>query len=120
MIVLLQPDDLPQGSQDKKHVLLTVQPQVLAGRLQFVKLLAGIVDSRTFRGIAAAEIKDKLDLEILEDRLINLTELAIPEKEVEKPRETTPRAMFLSTGGCDEYIQIFLYVMTVLRAQLKE
>jgi ADP-sugar diphosphatase len=64
-----------------------------------------MVDSGTFKGIAAAEIKDKLDLEISEDnRLINLTELAILEKKVDELEELTPRAIFPSAGGCDEYI----------------
>jgi hypothetical protein len=119
-MVLLQPDDLPKGSQGEKHVLFTMQPQVPAGRLQFVELPAGMVDGETFRGMAATEMKDELDLEILEDRLINLTKLAIPEKNVNKPGETTPRAMFPSAGGCDEYIQIFLYEITVPKAQLKK
>lgn len=120
MMVLLQPDDLPQGSPDEKHVLLTVQPRVPAAGLQFVELPAGMVDGGTFRGMAAAEMKDELDLEIPEDKLINLTELAIPEKNVDRPGEATPRAMFPSAGGCDENIQIFLHEMTVPRAQLKE
>jgi ADP-sugar diphosphatase len=97
-------------------VLLTVQPQVLAGALQFVELPAKMVDSRTFKGIAALKMKDELDLEVPKDKLINLIELAIPEKKVEKPGETTPRAMFLSAGGCDKCIQIFLYKVTVPRA----
>jgi ADP-sugar diphosphatase len=74
-----------------------------------------MVDSGTFRGIVVVEIKDELDLEIPEDRLINLTKLAIPEKEVEKPGEITLRAIFPSAGGCNKYIQIFLYEITVLR-----
>jgi ADP-sugar diphosphatase len=86
-------------------VLLTVQPQVLAGALQFVELPAKMVDSRTFKGIAALKMKDELDLEVPKDKLINLIELAIPEKKVEKPGETT---------------QIFLYKVTVPRAQLEE
>ena len=101
--MLLQPDNLPQGSHDEKHVLLTVQPRVLASGLQFVELPARIID-RTFRGIAAIEIKQELGLEIPEEQLINLTELAILEKKIEELRETTPRAMFPSAGGCDKYI----------------
>jgi hypothetical protein len=62
------------------------------------------VDSRIFRGIAAVEIKDKLDLEIPEDRLINLTKLAIPEKNIEKLGEIIPRVIFLSIGGYNKYI----------------
>jgi hypothetical protein len=79
-----------------------------------------MVDNGTFRGIVMAKMKDELDLEILEDKLINLTKLAILEKEVEKPREITPRAMFLSIRGYNEYIQIFLHKMIVPRAQLEE
>ena len=79
-----------------------------------------MIDGETFRGMAAAEIKDELDLEIPEDRLINLTKLVIPEKNVNKPGETIPRAMFLSAGGYNEYIQIFLYKIIVLRTQLKK
>jgi hypothetical protein len=56
-----------------------------------------------------------LDLEILEEKLINLIELAILEKKVEL-EEITLRAMFLSTGGCNKYIQIVLHKMAVLRA----
>jgi ADP-sugar diphosphatase len=79
-----------------------------------------VVDGGIFGGMAVAEMKDELDLEIPEERLINSTELAIPEKKVDKPGETTPRAMFPSARGCDEYIQIFLHEVTVPRAQLEE
>jgi ADP-sugar diphosphatase len=76
-----------------------------------------MVDGGTFKGMAAAEIKNELDLEISEDnRLINLIKLAIPEKKVDKLGELTPRAIFLSARGCDEYIQIFLHKIKVPRA----
>jgi hypothetical protein len=78
-----------------------------------------MVKGRTFKKAAATEIKQELDLEIPEEKLINLTKLAIPEKKV-KLGEITPRAMFLSAGGCDKYIQIVLHKITVLRAQLKK
>ena len=76
--VLLQPDDLPAGSQDEKHVILTVQSRVAAGGLQFVELPAGMVDRGSFAGTAAKEIQEEIGLEIPEDELINLSELAIP------------------------------------------
>jgi hypothetical protein len=57
-------------------------------------------------GIAAVEMEDELNLEIPEDRLVSLTELASPEKKVGKPREDDSKAMFPSGGGCDEYIDI--------------
>ena len=63
MLVLLQPDDLPRDSQKEKHVLLTVQPRIAAGGLQFVELPAGMVDKGTFGGTAAREIEEELGLE---------------------------------------------------------
>lgn len=60
MMVVLQPNDLPEGSMDEKHVLLTVQPRVPAGTLGLVELPAGMVDDGTFAGSAANEIKEEL------------------------------------------------------------
>jgi ADP-sugar diphosphatase len=118
MMVLLQPDDLPAGSQDEKHVLLTVQSRIATGGLEFVELPAGMVDKGSFAGTAAKEIREEIGLEIPEDELINLSELAIPEGGV--GGETSPRAMFPSAGGCDEYIPIFLHEKRVPREQLSE
>jgi ADP-sugar diphosphatase len=115
MLVLLQPED----NLEEKHVLLTVQPRIAAGGLQFVELPAGMVDQGSFAGTAAREIKEELGLLIPEEALINLTELAIPENG-KGERDTFPRAIFPSAGGCDEYIPIFLYEKTVPRSQLKE
>jgi ADP-sugar diphosphatase len=120
MLVLLQPDDLPRDSQEEKHVLLTVQPRIAAGGLQFVELPAGMVDKGTFGGTAAREIEEELGMKIPADELINLTELAIPEKEEEKEEEICPRAMFPSAGGCDEFIPIFLHEKKIPRQQLAE
>jgi ADP-sugar diphosphatase len=114
MMVLLQPDDLPAGSYDEKHVLLTVQPRVPAGNLQFVELPAGMVDDGgSFQGTAAKELEEECGLNISVNELINLSELAIPKGE-------SPRAMFPSAGGCDEYVPIFLYEKRIPREQLQE
>jgi ADP-sugar diphosphatase len=121
MMVVLQPDDLPTSSEEEKYVLLTVQPRVAAGGLQFVELPAGMVDNGTFAGSAAKEIQEEIGLEIPEDELINLSELTIPAKEEGLGRmEVLPRAMFPSAGGCDEYIPIFLHEKRVERSTLKE
>lgn len=119
MLVVLQPDDLPVGSQEERHVLLTVQPRVAAGSLHFLELPAGMVDNGTFSGSAAKEIKEELGIDIPEDELVNLTELAIPESQG-GVGENNPRAMFPSAGGCDEYIQLFLHEKRIPRAQLGE
>jgi hypothetical protein len=84
-------------------VLFTVQPWILISGLQFVELPARIVKSRTFKGAAATKIKQELDLEISEEKLINLTKLTISKKKVEL-RKITPKAMFLSARGYNKYI----------------
>lgn len=119
MMVLLQPDDLPEESQEEKHVLLTVQARVAAGGLQFVELPAGMVDNGTFKGAAAKEIEEELGLKISENELVNMSELALPERK-EEQEESSPRGMFPSAGGCDEFIPIFLHEKRVPRATLKE
>lgn len=60
MMVVLQPDDLPTDNLEEKYVVMTVQPRVPAGSLQFVELPAGMVDDGTFAGAAAKEIKEEL------------------------------------------------------------
>jgi len=117
MMVLLQPDDLEEGSEKEKHVLLTVQPRVAGAGLQCVELPAGMVDAGTFSGTAANEIREELGLDIPEDKLINLTELAL--KGRDKGKEEWPNAMFPSAGGCDECISLFLHEKKIPRAQLK-
>jgi ADP-sugar diphosphatase len=63
MMVTLQPDDLPEDSQDEKHVLLTVQPRIAAGTLALTELPAGMVDDGgNFAGAAAKEIKEELGI----------------------------------------------------------
>lgn len=122
MMVLLQPDDLPEGSQDEKYVLLTVQPRIAAGSLQFVELPAGMVDDGTFTGSAAKEIKEEIGLEIPETELINLTELAIPEKlgDGDQGEEVIGGGVYPSAGACDEFIPLFLHEKRVPRNTLKE
>ncbi|CAG8977252.1 hypothetical protein HYALB_00009349 [Hymenoscyphus albidus] len=100
MLVILQPDDLSE-----------------AGSLQFLELPAGMEDDGTFKGSAAKEIKEELGLDIPEDQLVNMSELAISQKEGE---EEVPRAMFPSAGGCDECIPLFLHEKRVPSEQLKE
>ncbi|CZT48672.1 related to nucleoside diphosphate-sugar hydrolase of the MutT (NUDIX) family [Rhynchosporium secalis] len=118
MLVILQPEDIPSSSQEDKHVILTVQSRVATGGLQFVELPAGMVDDGSFSGAAAKEIKEELGLEIPEHELVNLSELAIPDGN--DGEEKSPRAMFPSAGGCDEYVPIFLHERRVPRGQLKE
>lgn len=117
MLVILQPDDLPKGSADEKHVLMTIQPRIAAGSLGFCELPAGMVDAGTFKGAAAKEIEEELGLKIPEGELTDLTALALDGEDGE---EGLPKAMFPSAGGCDEHVPIFMHEKRIPREQLKE
>lgn len=114
-------------------MILTIQPRIPAASLAFPELPAGMVDdSGTFSGAAAKEIKEELGmchfivhptvantligLEIPQEELTNLSELAIPHTNGEQ----VPQATFPSAGGCDEYVPLFLHIKRVPREQLKE
>jgi hypothetical protein len=66
-------------------------------------------------GMAAAEMKDELNLEIQEDGLISLTEWASPEKKVDKPGEDSSRRCSQAGVGVVS-ILIFLHEVTGPRA----
>ncbi|KAK3372318.1 hypothetical protein B0H63DRAFT_291922 [Podospora didyma] len=122
MLVILQPDDVAVGS-DERYVLLTVQPRVAAGSLEFVELPAGMVDEvGNFAGTAAREIQEELGLEIPSSELKCLSELATASNEAVTLVQdgNLPRAMYPSPGGCDEYIPLFVHERRVPREQLRE
>ncbi|KAK0656267.1 hypothetical protein B0T16DRAFT_315469 [Cercophora newfieldiana] len=127
MLVMLIPDDAPD-EMDERHVLLTVQPRIAAGSLEFVELPAGMVDEAgNFAGTAAKEIWEELGLEIPSKELIALSDLAAgissggPESEEAVLHDgNLPRGVFPSPGACDEYIPIYAHERRVPRAQLGE
>lgn len=121
MLVMLIPDDVPADS-DERYVVLTVQPRVPAGSLSFVELPAGMVDdSGSFAGAAAKEMQEECGLEIHEDQLTCLSELAGAGRAAEEEGdERLAEAMFPSAGGCDEFITIYSHERRIPREQLKE
>ncbi|KAL8786186.1 MAG: hypothetical protein Q9213_002956 [Squamulea squamosa] len=120
IMLILQPDDVLENTEDDKQVILTVQPRLPAGTLALAELPAGMLDdSGTFAGGAAKEIAEETGLEIPASDLINMTELAIPAASSDTD-EHLQRAMYPSPGGCDEYIPLFLWQKRVPRGQLKE
>ncbi|KAI9758737.1 MAG: hypothetical protein M4579_002840 [Chaenotheca gracillima] len=120
MMVILQPDDVPQGSETEKYVLLTLQPRVPAGSLALAELPAGMIDDNgTFAGAAAKEIKEEIGIEIPHDELWDMTEMGLPSGD-ETTGETLQAAVYPSPGGCDEFVPIFLHQRRVPREQLKD
>ncbi|KAG5952535.1 hypothetical protein E4U53_000610 [Claviceps sorghi] len=120
MLVMLIPDDVPDGSNER-YVVLTVQPRVPAGSLAFVELPAGMVDdSGSFKGAAAKEIEEELGLVINEEELVCLSQLADDAAKESGAEEELPMAMFPSAGGCDEHVTIYSYEKRIPRTQLKD
>jgi 8-oxo-dGTP pyrophosphatase MutT (NUDIX family) len=133
MLVVLVPDDIAEGSSSgdsyiydgERYALMTVQPRVAAGSLEFAELPAGMVDDEgSFAGAAAKEIKEELGLEIHESELTCLSELAAQGAADESRSGTKeaplPPAMYPSPGGCDEFITMYLHERRVPRDLWKE
>ncbi|TKA25076.1 hypothetical protein B0A50_06141 [Salinomyces thailandicus] len=118
MLILLQPDDAPEGEEEKeKYVILTVQPRIAAGALGFVELPAGMLDdSGTFAGGAAKEIKEETGLEVKGEELVDMTAMAM---EGEANAEGLQKGVYSSPGGCDEFVPMFLYQKRVSRGELE-
>ena len=120
MLLILQPDDVPAGTETDKQVILTVQPRIPGGSLAMTELPAGMLDDAgTFAGGAAKEISEETGLEIPESDLLNMTEAAIPEADADS-EERLQRAMYPSVGGSDEFIPLFLWQKRVPRDTLKQ
>ncbi|TKA60017.1 hypothetical protein B0A49_12087 [Cryomyces minteri] len=120
MLLILQPDDVPQDSEKDKHVILTLQPRIPAGSLSLAELPAGMLDdSGTFAGGAAKEIEEETGLKVPEKELIDMTKLALPDTEL-ATGEKLQSATYLSPGGSDEFTPLFLYQKRIPRDQLKE
>ncbi|KAI1404747.1 hypothetical protein F4819DRAFT_483243 [Hypoxylon fuscum] len=128
MLVMLIPDDVAPGQEeDDRYVILTVQPRIPAGSLEFVELPAGMVDEEgTFAGTAAQEIQEELGLDIPASELRCLSDMAAGVQEgaaedaEESAGENLPAAMYPSAGGCDEHIPIYMHERRVPREQLSE
>eukprot|EP01111_Echinosteliopsis_oligospora_P002626 TRINITY_DN1394_c0_g1_i1.p1 TRINITY_DN1394_c0_g1~~TRINITY_DN1394_c0_g1_i1.p1 ORF type:complete len:311 (-),score=84.97 TRINITY_DN1394_c0_g1_i1:22-825(-) len=86
----------------KEYTLLTVQPRVPAGHSAFREIPAGMLDGDgKFVGVAAKEMKEETGLDIKEEELLCLTDLAsFP--------DSLP-GMYPSAGGCDEFLKLYLY-----------
>ncbi|CAO3639833.1 unnamed protein product [Mucor fragilis] len=75
MLIILKAQD-----QNGK-ILLTLQPRIPIPHLSFPELPAGMLDgSGNFAGTAAKEIKEETGLEIKEDELVDMTDMAYGDK----------------------------------------
>jgi len=118
MLLVLQPDDVPEDNEDEKYVLLTVQPRIAAGSLSLVEIPAGMLDDAgSFSGGAAKEIEEETGLVVKDEDLIDLTALAF---ENEDNAEELQKGVYTTPGACDEFVPIFLYQKRISRKELEE
>lgn len=116
VLLILQPN--APSSDDELYTILTVQPRIAAGSLNFVELPAGMLDdSGTFGGAAAKEIQEETGLEIIEDELLNMTALAAGAPN--KSEELLRPAVYPSPGACDESISLLLAQKSMDRADIE-
>jgi ADP-sugar diphosphatase len=118
MLVILTPSSPPSdnatSSKPEEYAILTVQPRIPAGSLDFIELPAGMIDdSGTFAGAAAKEIAEETGLEISSGELIDLTQLTAqldPSSSADEDGggEDLQNGIYPSPGGSDEFIPIFM------------
>ncbi|KAJ3145498.1 hypothetical protein HDU86_000884 [Geranomyces michiganensis] len=107
LLVLVRPEeasgknDRSDNDDDDERVVLVVQPRIAVASLAFSELPAGMLDGeRKFSGTAAKELKEECGIEIAEDELVDLTDLALGSE--------GGSGVYPSPGGSDEYIRLFL------------
>ncbi|PUU78866.1 hypothetical protein B9Z19DRAFT_1101160 [Tuber borchii] len=109
-----------EEAKDERWAVLTVQPRIPAGSLEMVELPAGMIDDAgTFAGAAAEEIEEECGIKIPEDKLIDLTSLAL-KGFTNAERERLEEAVYPSPGGSDEFIKIFAHVYKIPQDTLRD
>lgn len=94
--------------EGKDYAVMTVQPRFCTGSFEFLEVPAGMLDgSGNFAGVAATEMKQELGFEIKDGDLTSLSE-----------KTGNPDGFYLSPGGSEETIRLFLYEKDVTREEM--
>ena len=98
--------------EGKEYTILTRQARVPMASHDLPEIPAGMLDgSGHFKGAAAQEIIEECNIEIAEDELVDLTELAYGSRY---------KGIIPSGGGCDEFIRLFVCRRAVKRDVLSQ
>ena len=98
--------------EGKEYTILTRQARVPVANHSLPEIPAGMLDgSGQFKGVAANDLKTECNIEISEDELVDLTELAYGDDY---------KGIIPSGGGCDEFIRLFVCRRTVKPEVLSE
>jgi ADP-sugar diphosphatase len=93
----------------KEYTVITQQARAPIG-MKLLEIPAGMLDgNKNFAGAAAKELQEEIGLDIREQTLVSLTEPIY---------HTQVQGVYPSPGGCDEFIELFLYEDIVTAEQL--
>ncbi|KAK6335759.1 hypothetical protein TWF730_003136 [Orbilia blumenaviensis] len=141
ILALLHPANTPK---DNLYAILTLQPRIAGATTSMAEIPAGMLDDHgSFAGAAAKELEEEVGITISEDKLINLSELAIqasplldkddtkesiglanaspvsdsPSEEVKKQNLD---GLFSSAGLLDEVVTYHAFVHEIPEGELEE
>lgn len=98
--------------EEEEYTVLTVQPRFPVGSFEFPEIPAGMLDGDgNLAGKAADELREEAGIDIRDTGLFDLTEAVYGDRW---------RGMYPSSGGCDEFIRLFLYRTRLSREDLAE
>ncbi|KAH7378141.1 nudix hydrolase 14 [Cadophora sp. MPI-SDFR-AT-0126] len=113
VLMIVRPTDAPL----ERYVIMTEQARIAAGSLSFMEIPAGMLDDeRNIKLAALREIEEEVGIFPKANDLIDMTELAVTDHAV---TEDIRDAMYPSPGGCDEFINIFLWERNLDRLDIE-
>jgi len=102
---------LVDDHSNKEFVVCTNQARVPVGDY-LLEIPAGMIDEKgNFKGQVALEMKEETGIEIKENNLKDLTEMAYGKRF---------GGIMPSPGGCDEYLKLFVYREKVSKEKIRE
>jgi ADP-sugar diphosphatase len=113
MLMIIKSDT----KSDDRWVIMTQQPRIPAGSLNFFEIPAGMIDEEeVFAGAAAREIEEETGIKVSKRSLTDMTALAL--ESASSSESHMQKAMYPSPGGCDEFIPLFLYQATMSETRI--
>lgn len=88
------------------------QPRLPTGNFDSVEIPAGMLDDEgNFAGKAAEELQEETGISVLSNDLLDLNKLLLdqPAARATRSRGETNEGVYLSPGGSDEFMRLFLY-----------
>ncbi|KAK6504455.1 hypothetical protein TWF506_002652 [Arthrobotrys conoides] len=141
ILALLHPEGTPKNNL---YVILALQPRIAGATTSMAEIPAGMLDDHgSFAGAAAKELEEEVGITITEDKLINLSELAIQSSPLldkdetkesiglanappisERPDQETEKqnldGLFSSAGLLDEIITYHAFVHEIPEDELEQ